>query len=101
MTDWALVCRLGYDNEFTNLSNSSIIPLSKLILTATKAYIWVNLTIRIDQAVLSGGQDLGQFKSIVDSYQQELERYEEDLKKFSSSTLFDPDVHKYFLRKML
>lgn len=101
LSDWILVCRLGYDDEFTNIPRSVITPLSKLVLTATKAYIWTNLTIRIDQAALSGGQELGQFKTIVDSYQQAQEQYDNDFMKVRGSTMYDPAALKYLLRKML
>ena len=101
LTDWALVCRLGYDTEFTNLPNSAVLPLGKLITTATKAYIWVNLTIRIDQAALSGGQELGRFKEIVDKYEADLDRYEVDLKDLRGSLLFDQEALRYLLRAML
>lgn len=101
LTDWCLVCRLGYDEEFTGLHNAAILPLSNLITTATKAYIWVNLVIRIDQAELSAGQELGQFKPIVDSYRDAVDNYREELKKFSASQLFDPAVNRYILRAML
>jgi len=101
IADWALVCRLGYDEEFTNISNSAVLPLTKLITTATKAYIWVKLIVQIDQAVLSGGQELGRFKDVVEKYEADLIQYDEDLKKVSGSLLFDPDAHRYLLRALL
>lgn len=101
ISDWCLVCRLGYDEEFTNLANNMVLPLSRLITTATKAYIWVNLSVVIDQAALSGGQEIGKFKEIVDSYRDDLEKYNEELKSFSASALFDPAVNRIFLRSML
>jgi len=101
ISDWALVCRLGYDEEFTNLNNGAVVPLSKLILIATKVYIWVTLTIQIDQAMLSGGQELGKFKDVVDRYQEELEKYDDALLKLRGSTLFDSEATRYFLRLMV
>lgn len=101
LSDWTLVCRLGYDEEFSNLNRSSVTALGRLALTATKAYIWTTLAIRIDQNVLSGGQELGQFKNIVDDYRTALEQYEPDLTKFKGSTLYDPEVVRYFIRSAL
>lgn len=101
LSDWVLVCRLGYDEEFTNFNRGSIIPLCNLVLTATKVYIWTHLTIRIDQAVLSGGQELGQFKSIVDGYQSSLEQYNTDLTKLRGSLSLDPSLMRYISRRML
>lgn len=101
LSDWTLVCRLGYDEEFTSLNRSSVIPLGRLVLTATKAYIWTTLTIRIDQSVLSGGQELGQFKNIVDDYRSSLDQYNDDLVKMRGSTMYDPEVVKYLIRSML
>jgi hypothetical protein len=99
--EWTLVCRLGYDDEFTNISNSSVYPLSELILTATKAYVWVNLVLRIDQAELSGGQEIGQFKAIVDEYKPALDQYKEDLMKTRGAAMYDPAVMRYFIRSLL
>ena len=98
ISDWCLVCRLGYDEEFLNIARSMILPLSKLIMTATKAYIWTALVIRIDAGELSGGQELGKFKEIVDSYKEDLDRYDEDLKKTNASGLFDPEATRWFIR---
>jgi len=100
-SDWVLVCRLAYDDEFTNISNSSVYPLTKLILTATKAYIWTNLIIRIDHAELSNGQELGQFKTIVDRYESAAADYERDLVAVRGSLLWDPAVTRYLLRSAL
>ncbi len=101
MDQWTLVCRLGYDEEFTNLSNSSIAPLCRLILTAVQAYIWKTLIIRIDQALLSNGQELGQFKTIVESYQAAADRYDQDLIEFRGSAIFDIEAVRYVVRAML
>ena len=101
ITDWCLVCRLGYDSEFTNIARSMVLPLTKLITTATRAYIWTSLIIRIDAGELSGGQELGKFKEIVESYKDDLDKYHEDLTKVMAAGLFDVDVHRYLLRSML
>lgn len=101
LSDWVLLCRLAYDEEFTSINRSSVQPLTNLILTATKAYIWTKLIIQIDQAALSNGQELGQFKSIVDQYQSSLDQYNTDLTKFKGSAVFDPAVMPYLIRSML
>lgn len=101
MSDWVLLCRLAYDENFTSINNSSITPLTNLIVTATKAYIWVNLTIKIDQAVLSGGQEIGKFKEIVDQYTDANNQYSEDLIKFRGSTLYDPKLMPFLVRSSL
>jgi hypothetical protein len=101
INDWTLVCRLAYDEEFTNINNAAVLPLAQLITTATKSYVWTNLVVRIDQAALSGGQEIGQFKTIVDKYESAEEQYRADLQRFRGAALFDPDATRYFLRKML
>ncbi len=101
LDDWVLIVRLGYDDEFTNLSNSSVYPLTDLIVTACKAYIWTRLIIRIDQGVLEGGQALGTFKAIVDSYQSAIDEYPDKLDKLNGSALFDPLLVPYLIRSML
>jgi hypothetical protein len=101
ISDWALVCRLGYDEEFTNLNNGAVLPLAELITTAVKAYIYVTLIIQIDQAMLSGGQEIGRFKDIVEKYEDAGVQYKEDLKKVTGATLFDTVATRYFLRLMI
>jgi hypothetical protein len=43
---------------------------------AIKAYVYINLDIRMGRSFLSGGQDLGRFRDVVDGYADANELYE-------------------------
>lgn len=101
VNNWVLVCRLGHDDEFTNIGNSSIRPLARLTLEATKAYIYRELIVKIDAAYLSGGQELGVVKSIVESYADANEKYEEALKEMRSTAVFDESVQLWAIKSAL
>lgn len=96
-----LNCLLEYDEEFTNLSSSSLGPLTELALCATKIYIYNTLVVNIDLAALSGGQILGVVKQIVDGYSEEWTRYNELLDTFRGSTIFDPELSGYIIGSAL
>lgn len=71
-----LRCVVEADSEFTHLQPASIIVFSKLAVLATKAYIYNNLIVDMDQAQLSGGMALGRFKEVVDGYSDANELYQ-------------------------
>jgi len=97
ISDWVLHCRLGYDSEFTNISASSVMPLTDLIVCATKAYIYTTMIVKIDYVYLDSGSEVGVIKSLVESYVDENEKYRDLLKRFRGSVLFDPDTYKNLL----
>lgn len=72
---WILKCRLEYDKDFTNLTPNAVIQLSELILTATKAWIYNQLTVRLEMGYVHSGQEIGRVKEIIDQYQDQSERY--------------------------
>lgn len=80
-----LRCLLTSDSEFSNLKRSSWRIFSELVVLATKAYIYNNYIIQMDQNELIGGSPIGMFKTIVEGYsdadQMYLERRTEVLGK--------------------
>ena len=96
-----LECLLEYDDNFTNLSQSSIKPLQRLILCATKSYCYNTIVVDIDMAALSGGQIIGVVKNILDGYADEDSKYDDLLKDFRGSSLFDPAMSKYMILNSL
>lgn len=68
---------LGADENFNNLTKPAWMHFAKLCELACKAYIYNELYINMGQAMLSGGQELGNFKDVVDEYRDALEQYEE------------------------
>ena len=77
--DATLRCRVEYDHDMATLPAGAYPKFSKLVLLAVKAFIYNEMTIQINQAELSNGQELGQFKNIVDTYADCNEQYEEYL----------------------
>jgi hypothetical protein len=70
-----LRCQLANDENLSNLQPRSYKYLVKLIQLAVQSYIYNELKIRIDMNELIGGQSLGVFKDIVDSYAESEQMY--------------------------
>lgn len=79
-TDAYLRCMVEYDRDMTQLKPATYANFSKLVEFAVKAFIFNELQIRMGQAQLSGGMDLGQFKATVDKYEDAEENYQTYLK---------------------
>jgi hypothetical protein len=90
--DWVMTCRLEYDKEFTNLHHDAVAPLADLGLCMTKCYIYTKLILKINEAELSGGQELGKFKDIIEDYKQEFDRYKDLIDEFRGGAFLDPDT---------
>lgn len=80
-----LKCRLEYDPDFTNLTPDAVIQLSKLGVTAAKAYVYNKLIIKLDQGAIMSGQEIGKIREIVESYSDQQERYDVLREEFHGS----------------
>lgn len=100
-TIWAMNCRLCYDDCLTNLNSSAIIPFADLCVLAVKAYIYITKTIALDKAYINGGYAVGQFKTIIDSYADANEKYEEAYTKLAGAMFLDPGRLNAFLPYIL
>lgn len=74
-------CVLGNDENLANIQMRAIQPFCKLVELAVKSYVYNESIIKIGMAQLSGGQDLGKYKEIVESYADSEEMYQEFLTK--------------------
>lgn len=97
--------RVVLENE-TNMNNiqpRSYKNLGMLCTLGVKAYIYNKLIIAINNGYLSGGQDLGMFKSIVDSYSSAEEDYRTFLREVWAGVAFMNDTTRYnrFLSGMI
>lgn len=100
--NWVLVCRINYDDEFTNINQQAIPVLINMVEAATKAYIYNTLIIKTDQAFLDAGQQLGKLREICESYSDQNEKYKELLRPFNgASTILDPEMRRRRIRDMI
>lgn len=70
---------LEYDENMSTLSKTAYRVFAELCLRATKAYIWTNRIIIMDQSETEGGYDFNRFTSIIESYEDAYEMYDEYL----------------------
>ena len=73
--DMYLVAIVSYDQEFSNVPPSHYQLFAQLAVMATKAYIYNNAIIRVDQGALYGGMNLGEIKNMIDNYADAAELY--------------------------
>lgn len=72
---FVLICTIENDSEMSDLNPGAYQIYSQLVEYATKAYIYMNLGLSLDQGFLSGGLELGRLREIVDSYADANELY--------------------------
>ena len=94
---WVMTCRICYDENFTNLNTSAINPLADLCVCAVKSYIYNRLIIQLDRGQIEAGTEIGTFKSIIEGWSDQYDRYKELLDLFRGSILLDP----LFMTKLL
>lgn len=96
-------CRLGNDEALNFIRPQSILDFADLCVLATKAYIYNNYRIKIGQAYLSGGQELGEFGDAVKEYSSAQEEYKAKLKvwKNISQNFNDPEARRRTLRTLV
>lgn len=72
-----MTCLVENDSEMSNLNPGAYMHYAKLVELATKAYIYTQLSIRIDEGVLHSGMNLGRIRDFVDGYSDANEMYQE------------------------
>lgn len=98
-----LRCVLAHDSTFSTLSPPAWKHFGKLCTLATKQYIYTQHILDIDMAELTGGQELGKFKEIVESYSDAGEQYEEFYHEKWRKIQFMSDEarHQRFMKAMV
>lgn len=98
-----LSCRLGNDDELNTIRPQSILLFSELVEQAVKSYIYQRMFIKVDQAYLYGGRELGAFKETILDYRDSEQLYKETLKKWRivSRCFNDPESNRHHLRTIL
>lgn len=92
---YQLRCRVANEDSLNNINPRSYRALSKLCVLAVKSYIYNKLIIKIDQAYLTGGQELGQFKTYVEGLADYEEMYQTYLKEVMEKVCFMNDSNNY------
>lgn len=84
-------CMLANESNLNNINPRSYLAFTKLCTLAVKSYIYNHLLISIDQAYLQGGQELGSFRSYVESLADSEEMYRTYLTEVWQKTAFMND----------
>lgn len=86
-----LDCLLEYNQQLSNVPPGAWREFALLVVLATKAYIYNNIIIPMDEAEIVGGMSLGQFRNIVEGYSDAEELFQEQLLVWERvSILSDP-----------
>jgi hypothetical protein len=75
-----LRCILTNDDNLSNIQIRSYPAFSRLVEFAVKSYIYNSLVIEIDMAELQGGYNLGVFKTVIESYSDAEQNYQDFLR---------------------
>jgi hypothetical protein len=75
--DIFLRCILADDSNLSHIQLRSFPAFAKLVEFAVKAYIYNSMIVEMDMGMLIGGQNLGEFKNIVDKYEDAETNYQE------------------------
>jgi hypothetical protein len=93
--DMTLRCLIGYSEEFAELKKPYYGLFADLVVFATKAFIFKNLSLEVDMAKLSGGREFGRYKEFIDDYRDANEQYQTLLEeKFTKILLLNDQNRK-------
>ena len=103
LTNFGIRVLLENDSNLNNIQPRSYKAFSLLCVLAAKAYLYNKLIIPINSGYLASGQDLGMFKSILESYETAEEDYRNYINEKLGAVLFLNDVTRTnrFVQSML
>ena len=99
--DWVLNCKVGYDENMTNLNSSAIRSFGRLCILATKQVIYRELIVDMDRGFIEGGAEVTSIKGIVEQWADLEEQYQEELKTYFGANVLDVQTAAIFLKHML
>lgn len=98
---YQLRCVIGNEDNLNNLQPRLYHIFSKAVELAVKSYIYNTLLIKIDQAYLTGGQELGAVKEVVLGYSDAEQMYEDYIREIVQKAFFFNNnnlAHQRFIR---
>lgn len=95
LTNFGLRVLLENDSNLNNIQPRSYKDVSMACVLACKAYIYNKLIIPVNSGYLASGQDLGMFKSILESYSEAEADYNTFLRERLGAVLFMNDTTRY------
>lgn len=75
----AMMALIEHDQNMNDLNPGIYMLYSQLVVLATKAYIYNQMVITLDQGQLMAGQELGRIREVIDEYRDANEQYLEIL----------------------
>jgi hypothetical protein len=98
-----LWCELANADDLANIQIRSLLQFSKMCILATKAYIYNQYLIEMDQGENSAGKELGAFRNVIENYASAHDDYYEFLEKVWSVVAFCNDARTYtdFIRMQM
>lgn len=95
LTNFGLRVLLENDNNLNNIQPRSYKDVAMACVLACKAYIYNKLIIPVNSGYLASGQDLGMFKSILESYSEAEADYNTFLRERLGAILFMNDTTRF------
>jgi hypothetical protein len=90
-----LWCELANAEDMANIQIRSLLQFSKLCVLATKAYIYTQYLVTMDQGENAAGKELGAFRSVIESYSDAADQYLEYLQEVWTVVAFCNDARQY------
>lgn len=75
--DVTITCKCEINDDFSSLREAYHLDLAELMEAATKAYIYRQLDLEVDQAKLDGGRELSKYREYLDSYRDAQQTYKD------------------------
>lgn len=98
---WQVTVRLRYDDNFSGMDVSTILPFCEVCEYAVKSYIYTKLLFPVETNMVIRGYEVGIMKDIVNSYSDADEKYNEALLALGGAEVFEPQRLEGILRRMV